>query len=218
MSSRAEKSFSNKSSRGGNDVPNSQATPDPLIAAARQGSVEALDKLIERLSEHLWEELSGRRRRRSPGLSHGSSDLIQDTLLRVRQQFDKFERDTFTDFKQWARSVLYHRRLEWTRNHQARHAEHHKRMIWELFHARAAEDNSGEAAHEICIAQRQEAERAYALFQSLKPHEQFVIELRLLNGQSYKQIAELTGSKEDAARMAYERALAKLRSRLKTDD
>jgi len=51
---------------------------DRLIADARAGSAAALDALIEQLSEHLWAEVGLRRKPR------GLSDLVQDTLVRVR--------------------------------------------------------------------------------------------------------------------------------------
>lgn len=184
---------------------------DRLIAAARAGDDHALDQLIEGLSEQLWAELGSRRRSNRTGPSQGSSDLVQDTLIRVREQFHKFERESFADFKQWARTVLYRRRQEWMRNHQSRNAERHKRMIWNELRARIAVDTEHVAGSSPAEKQ-EETNRAYALFQALKPHEQFVIDLRLFQGLSYKQIAELTGMKEDASRQAFNRAMTRLRS------
>ncbi|MBX9787806.1 MAG: sigma-70 family RNA polymerase sigma factor [Pirellulales bacterium] len=188
-----------------------QAELDALIVQARGGSVAALDELIERLSEHLWAELRGRRGKRNTGASHGSSDLVQDTLVRVREQFDKFERDTFADFKRWARAVLYRRRQEWSRNYHARNDERHKRMIWNELHSRSAAEQGGSQGVSPA-EQREELERAFSLFQALKPNEQFIIDLRLLNGLSYKEISAMTGSTEDATRKAYDRAMTRLKA------
>jgi RNA polymerase sigma factor (sigma-70 family) len=191
------------------------AALDRLIAQARGGDAQALDQLIEGLSSHLWAELASRRRTNRTGPSHGSSDLVQDTLVRVREQFQKFERDTFADFKQWARTVLYRRRQEWARNHQARNAERHKRMIWNELRARMDGDAiAGDSPSE----QHEESDRAYRLFQALKPHEQFAIDLRLFQGLSYKQIAELTGTTDEAARKAFDRAMSRLRASYQNHD
>lgn len=189
---------------------------DELIGVARRGSAEALDRLVERLSAELWKDLASRRRNK-PGAAHGSSDLVQDTLLRVRQQFGKFERDTFADFKQWARSVLFRRRLEWVRNHQARSDERHKQMIWSVLRSRR-EMASLEAGHEIEADQRDEAERVFALFREFKVNEQFIIELRLFQELSYEQIASMTGLTKDAARKAYDRAIDKLRLKVRANE
>ena len=59
---------------------------------------------------------------------------------------------------------------------------------------------------------REEARHTYAAFQQLKPNEQFIIKLRLLEGLRYKQIAQMTGWSEDAARKAYDRAIARLKT------
>jgi len=187
-----------------------QTALDALVAEARSGSAQAMGQLLEQLSEHLWAELGSRRRYRKTSPSHGSSDLVQDTLIRVREHFSRFDSESFADFKRWARTLLYRRRQEWTRNHQARNTERHKRMIWNELRTRSEKNGSGENI--LPVEEREEHEKAYFLFQALKPHEQFVINLRLLNSLSYKEISAMTGSTEDAARMAYDRAVARLRT------
>ena len=72
------------------------------------------------LSAKLWSELDPRRRPHGLGPSTGLSDLIQDTLLRVREKFERFERGSFVDFAQWARAILYRRRQELARKFRMR--------------------------------------------------------------------------------------------------
>lgn len=202
-----------KDSSSGHQREAEQGALDALIAQARSGDQVALDRLIEKLSEQLWAELEARRRSNRTGPAHGSSDLVQDTLIRVREQFDKFERHTFADLKQWARTMLFRRRQEWMRNHLSRNAERHKRMIWEALRARPeCPVGSGEGA--TVAEDREEFERAYQCFQKLKTHEQFVIDLRLFQELPYKQIAAMTQSTEDACRQAYNRALSRLKAGL----
>lgn len=181
-----------------------------LIADARAGSTEALDALIEQLSQHLWAELGGGRKPRGLGPSHGLSDLIQDTLVRVREKFGKFERHTFTEFKQWARAVLHRRRQEWIRNYRARNADSQKQKIWLAIRTRVASESSGRRAGDPA-QRREECERAFAAFGRLKPNERFIINLRLLEGLRYKVIGAMTGWSEEAARKAYDRAIERLK-------
>jgi RNA polymerase sigma factor (sigma-70 family) len=194
-----------------------QGALDALIVQARSGDGIALDQLIEKLSEQLWSELEARRRSNRTGPVHGSSDLVQDTLMRVRQQFGKFERDTFADFKQWAKTILYRRRQEWIRNHLSRNSDRHKRIIWDVLRARPNYDGTaGDGT--LAPEEREESERAYQRFRTLKPHEQFIIDLRLFQNLAYKQIAAMTQSTEDACRQAYNRALARLKSGLDVNE
>lgn len=183
---------------------------DALIGKARGGSHEALDKLLEMLALHLWRDLNSQRRRPARP-SHGSSDLVQDTLVRVREQFAKFERDTFADFKQWSRAILYRRDLEWTRNHQARNSDRHMRRLASLMAARS--DNGDVAAHEHAVELRDALDRVSAAFNTLKESDQFVIRLRL-EGLGFREIAVMTEASVDAVTKAYHRAIARLRKKL----
>jgi RNA polymerase sigma factor (sigma-70 family) len=189
---------------------------DRLIADARGGSAAALDKLIGQLSEHLWAEVGLRRKPRGLGPSRGLSDLIQDTLVRVRQKFSKFERHTFDEFKQWARAVLHRRRQEWIRNYRARNTTQKKEKIWLAIRARFASDPHRER-DDNPAERREETKKAYAAFERLKPNERFIINLRLLEGLRYKQISTMTGWSEEAARKAYDRAIAHLKKLFETN-
>lgn len=194
----------------------SEVPPDTLISEARQGSVVALDKLIELLADYLWSELCGRRKPRGLGPSHGLSDLVQDTLVRVREKFDRFQRDTFADFKQWARTILHRRRQEWARNYRMRNREELRRKIRLAFEARLLTEPTGRG-HEELMNLREEAERAAAAFNRLKPHEQAIIQLRILEKLSYPQIEALTGLSAEGARTACRRAIAQLKKLFETD-
>jgi RNA polymerase sigma factor (sigma-70 family) len=189
---------------------------DRLIADARAGSAAALDQLIEQLSEYLWAELGGRSKPRGLGPSHGLSDLIQDTLVRVRQKFSKFERQTFVEFKQWARAVLRRRRQEWIRNFRARNNAEKKERIWLAIKSRVAGDVRARQQDDPA-QRREEMKRADAAFECLNPNERFIINLRLLEGLRYKQIADMTGWSEEAARKAFDRALGRLRKLFEAD-
>ena len=60
--------------------------------------------------------------------------------------------------------------------------------------------------------------RALAAFQQLNPHEQNVINLRVVERLRFKEIASLARSSEDAVRKAYARAIDRLRSLFETND
>ncbi len=86
-----------------------------------------------------------------------------------------------------------------------------KEKIWLAIRSRNTSDGGGR--REVDPAQhREEARRADAAFERLKSNERFVINLRLLEGLRYRQISEMTGWSEEAARKAYDRAIARLKT------
>lgn len=181
-----------------------------LFAAARQGSVEALDQLLKRLASQLWEDLQGRPRPRGLGPSAGLSDIAQDTLLAAQQHFAKFQRCSFADFHQWARKIFFRRLQERARNHRHRNREEVKRFFAFALQARLGGDEQRlDQAAEL----HEEAERAYRLYQSLALHERSILQMRVLEGLPYARIAAATGITPDAARAKFRRALARLKDR-----
>jgi RNA polymerase sigma factor (sigma-70 family) len=141
------------------------------------------------------------------------SDLIQETVIRAREQFDKFDRETFTEFKYWARGILYMRHKHLMRQHRSRFDERTRRKIWlaVAFRKNLPNVERPELALEDKLEQREEAARAFAAFQRLKPHEQFIVNLRVVEGLPFAQIAALVNSTEGAVTKACGRALKRLR-------
>lgn len=198
-------------------VASPDADLDQLITEARAGSTTALETLLEMLSAQLWSELDPRRRPQGLGPSTGLSDLIQDTLVRVREKFERFERGSFVDFAQWARTILYRRRQELARKFRVRNDAVRREEIGWLLRARL-ERIWRLDRQDSRLEWREEAARAFAAFRSLKPHEQFVLGLRAVEGLHYPQIEAMTGWTREAARQAYRRALQQLKSRFEQTD
>lgn len=178
------------------------------LREARSGSEEALDRLIEAISDQLWREIGARRNRRGMGPSQGLSDLVQDTLVRVREGFFRFREGNFSEFKQWVRTILFRRWQELARNHHTRTSEEQKHRIWmalvERGITRRTDDTDAFEAEE-------EHEKAARLMGLLRPHERNIIQLRLVHGLKFGEIAKSSGWTEDAARMAFTRAIERLR-------
>ncbi len=190
------------------------ASPDSLVAQARAGSFEALDTLIDLLVNQYFAELGGRT---MPGMSPANtiSDLIQETVLRARERFDVFDKTTFAEFKRWADGILRNKYRHWMRNHRDRTRETVQMTIWRAIQMRRnlPDPNQSQRAEDDAIVLREAAARAYDVFeQQLKPSDQYVIKLRLLEELRFKQIALLVNSSEDAVRKAYNRALSRLKT------
>ncbi|HEY4309005.1 MAG TPA: sigma-70 family RNA polymerase sigma factor [Pirellulales bacterium] len=194
----------------------SVAAVDRLITDARAGSATALNELLEVLSAQLWAEHSRRSKPQDLGPSRGLSDLIQETLVQARANFDRFERNSFADFKQWARTILRRKRQEWIRNYRFRNAAERKEEIGLSIIQRMSSAESASGPEQTAQL-RDDGRRAYSAFRQLKTHEQFVINLRVIEGLRYREIEALTGWACDASRKAYARAMENLRSLLEFD-
>ncbi len=193
----------------------STAHLDQLVVAARDGSKVALARLLELLSECLWVDVHSRQTLRPPGPSHGLSDLIQDTLAVVAEKFPRFRRDSFAEFKQWSYLILHRRRKQWIRNFRHRSdAARREQIGWVL---RDRLGRHGECVSDA-LQRRQEARRAQTTFESLDVNEQFVIRLRVVEDRRFAEIGTLTERSEDAARVAYRRAIRRLKQLFEAND
>ncbi len=191
-------------------VPASSRSPlDELVVSAQAGSRQALDALIEALSATLWREFRAQRHALPVGPSRGRSDLIQDTLIRARECFGRFEQRSFADFRRWAGGILRKRQLECARNHRNRNNRQLYEKIWHSIRQRVETQPHGSRPDEA-LEWRQNAARVAELFEGLRVDEQFIINLRLFKGCSYPHIAHMTGCTPDAARKAYDRAISRL--------
>jgi RNA polymerase sigma factor (sigma-70 family) len=186
---------------------------DRLILEARGGCTVALNQLLEALSWTLWTELGGGQKPRGLEPAHGLSDLIQDTLARVREKFGRFERNSYADFRQWALTILYRRRQEWSRNHRTRNDVARKEDIGRYLLA-VLNPNGLTPPQEHAAQLREESDRMYAAFERLETGEQVIIRLRAVESLQFPQIGVLTNRTSEAIRKAYDRAMEKLRGML----
>ncbi|HEY4311064.1 MAG TPA: sigma-70 family RNA polymerase sigma factor [Pirellulales bacterium] len=188
---------------------------DELVLAARDGCKVARASLLKLLSECLWADMHSRQTMRPPGPSHGLSDLVQDTLTAVAEKFSRFNRGTFAEFKQWSFLILHRRRKQWIRNYLHRNDAARREQIGWLLRDRLA--RHGESVSDV-LQRRQEAHRAQSIFEGLDVNEQFVIRLRAVEDRRFVEIGRLTERSEDAARVAYRRAIRRLKELFEADD
>lgn len=100
---------------------NLYANPDmgPWLAAARDGSGEALGKLLQALRTYLYliaeDELD------SALLPKGSaSDLVQDTFLEAQRDFGQFGGNSAEEWQAWLRCLLRHNLADFARRYRGR--------------------------------------------------------------------------------------------------
>ncbi len=180
-------------------------TPDAEIAAAIGGDVSARWRALEACRDYL--RLVVRRGHWSnKGDRAATSDLIQETIIDGWRNFSRFQGRTPAQLHSWLRAILVHMSLNARR-----------RLV-------PTRIESGSRVGEIpgtttspSVAATRNASRAAvdAALSGLTERHRTVIRLRIWDQLSFAEIATRMSLSEDAARMLYGRALAKLRASMR---
>lgn len=160
-----------------------------LIARWRQGDESAASELVARHAQALARFAA------SFGAHDEIDDLVQETFIRAFQSLDGFRGESA--FRTWLfaierRLLLDRRRAEKRRPGRVDVQEGDARTEYDALDTMVA----SEAAHRVREA-----------MMKLSPTQREVFVLRVAQGLSYREIAELVGTTEGAARVHYHNAM-----------
>jgi RNA polymerase sigma-70 factor, ECF subfamily len=178
---------------------------DDKLAAAKGGDPAARWRALEACQDYL--RLVVRRGRWSRAASlQATSDLVQGTVVDGWRHFSKFRGETSGQLRAWLKAILIHASLNARRRLNAA----------ELSLGSEAGNLPGTASSPSQTVQKQSSREALdAALAGLPDHYRAVVRLRIWDELSFIQIGESLGVSEDAARMIYGRALAKLRESMR---
>jgi len=166
-----------------------EPTDAELIRQWRNGEGTAATRLVERHAPRLARFVAGEGERDSV------DEVVQDTFVRAFGAIDSFRGDS--SFRTWLFTIA--RRLILDR----RRSERRSRIV--------ATVEEGDAVTTFDALDTMVADesmiRVRRAVDSLSPRQREVFTLRLEQGLSYKEIAELVGSTEGAARVHYHNAM-----------
>jgi len=181
----------------------SSATPAPgdpadsaLIARWKTGDERAATILVERHAPAVARYIA------SLGVREDVEDLVQDAFIRAFGALDGFRGES--SLRTWlctiARNIVRDR---------ARTLKFERHVVEvEEDHAVTADD-----PFETTVADEME-ERVLAAMERLSPMQRQVFTLRVADGMAYKEIAEVVGSTEGAARVHYHNAMKAIKESL----
>jgi RNA polymerase sigma-70 factor, ECF subfamily len=164
-----------------------------LIARWGRGEERAATELVERHAQALARFAA------SCGVRDDVEELVQDTFVRAFQSLDGFRGES--SFRTWLFTI--ERRLLLDR----RRAERRRRDKVEVQEDDAATEYD---ALDSLVAGEVEG-RVRGAMKTLSPTQREVFTLRVSEGLSYKEIAQLVGTTEGAARVHYHNALRKVK-------
>jgi len=160
-----------------------------LIARWRRGDERAASELVARHAQALARFAA------SFGAQDEIDDLVQDTFIRAFQSLDGFRAES--SFRTWLFTI--ERRLLLDR----RRAEKRRPSRVEVQEGDAATEYD---ALDTMVA-GEAAQRVRQAMTKLSPTQREVFALRVAQGLSYREIAELVGTTEGAARVHYHNAM-----------
>lgn len=210
---------SSKEPRRKRKSPEFVAKLNALVAAARAGSRESLDLLLEQVLEDLRNERETKRRLNG-GRTHGSSEFDAQAIYRAYAQFYRFTKsNTYAAFKSWVRKISLNEKLADQRSQDAHQKEDVLQKLWHLRNNTARPDDAS-LEDGLTLEQREELELALRTMASLSEREKIVIRMRLFHNReqsekySFAEIGELVGESANAVGKIYARAIRKLRDEL----
>lgn len=176
-----------------------------LLQRAQAGDQEALELLMARYVPRLTRWARGRLPRWARDIAE-TSDLVQETLLQTLKRLDRFDVRGEGAFQAYLRQAIANRIAEELR----RHARRADSTTLDSDHA-----DNGISPLEQAIG-REAVERYETALQGLRLDDQAAIVARVEMGCSYQEVASALGKPSaNAARMAVERALARLATAMK---
>jgi RNA polymerase sigma-70 factor, ECF subfamily len=169
-----------------------------LVARARAGDAAALDAMVQRHYAAVFEVSF-----RVLGDPELAADATQDALVKAVRGLGSFRGDA--SLKTWLLRIAAN-----TARSAGRKATSRREV--EL----VPESCAGQEARspETDAVTRTEADRAARALQELPPKQRLAVSLRIYQGLSHKEIGEVLGSSEGAARVNYHLGIKRLRELL----
>ena len=169
--------------------PNDDSTDLELIARWRAGDERAATSLVARHAPALV------RFAVSLGRRTDVDEVVQDTFVRAFGSLQSFRADS--SLRTWLFTIERRLVLDRRRSAARRHAR---------FEDAAAEIATEHTALDAVVAEETEG-RVRRAIERLSPLQREVFVLRVAEGRSYKEIAEIAGTTEGAARVHYHNAM-----------
>lgn len=169
-----------------------------LVAAARSGDAQARERLIARHLADVYDVAL-----RVLGDRDLAQDAAQDAWVNALAALGRFRGEA--SFRTWVLRIASNSARSLAR----------RRARWREVDIAAAGDVPGNDDPSVGIRFSAEAERVAEALARLPEKQRLAVSLRVYQGLSYQEIAELTASTEGSARVNYHLGIKRLRELLK---
>jgi RNA polymerase sigma-70 factor (ECF subfamily) len=175
--------------------------PDRELAARfANGDRTAFDTLVRRHQKGVWRIV-----RRYIKREADAADVTQLTFVRAFKGLASFR--GAASVRSWLYRIAINCSLSWIRDHRRETP------------SEIAEDSLSEGASAPTrVASTQDGQRLRAAIAQLPPKQKLVLELRIYDELSFKEVADLADCTENTAKVNFHHAVKKLRDILGADD
>jgi RNA polymerase sigma-70 factor, ECF subfamily len=171
---------------------------DELVDRARAGDEAALDSIVARHYQAAYEVAY-----RILGEADGAADATQDAFVKAIRALGTFRKEA--SLRTWLLRIAAN-----TARSAGRKTTSRREVVLEPeFH-----EAGGGPDPERAAVTRTEADRAAAALQQLPEKQRLAVSLRIYQDLSHREIAEVLGSSEGAARVNYHLGIKRLRELL----
>jgi RNA polymerase sigma-70 factor (ECF subfamily) len=172
-----------------------QPTDETLVAQAREGDLEAMDRLVSR---HLGGVF--RAALNILGDEDAASDAAQETFLKAFRKLAGFRGEA--SFKTWVLAIAANEAKGILRK-----AGRRKELSLEKVGQVVSRENPADAE----IETREDAQRVLRLLAKLPEKQKQAVTLRIFEELSFREIGKIIGSSEGAARVNYHHGIRRLK-------
>ena len=183
-----------------------KAEDTALIAEAKQGSAEAVNRIFERVGPKL---LALIRLRLGPRLrGHVESvDVLQQTMMKAFERFDGFQGEQAKSLMAWLGAIAHNEIVDQARYIGRERRDARRNIALDDVSALVADQVRSEVSR---IHLNTQTRRLEAAMDALTPSHREVLLLRRFEELSFPEVGARMGKSPDAARMLYARAMAAL--------
>jgi len=168
---------------------------EELVEKGRAGDDRALSALVERHHAAAFRVAFSMLRD-----NDAAEDVVQDSFIKAFRALEGFRGDS--PFRTWVLTIA---------RNQARHALRQRGRRRETALEDAGQVSSERKAPDAEVIDAQETLRARRMMESLPEKQKLSVALRIEEGLSFKEIGEIIGSSEGAARVNYFHGIRRLR-------
>jgi RNA polymerase sigma-70 factor, ECF subfamily len=183
------------------------ADPDAdLLPALREGDRRAFDQLIRRHQRGVWRVVQRYLKNEAD-----TADVVQQAFVRALRALPTFR--GAASLRSWMFRIAINCALSWIRDHK-REVPMEPGDLSEL-------DNGSPAAEGCVVTQLESRDRGEALraaVAKLPPKQKLVLELRVFDDLSFREVAELAECSENTAKVNFHYALKRLKELMGTAD
>lgn len=140
-----------------------------------------------------------------PSSRFDTSDIVQEGMMQMVQQFDSFRGNTEAEFDAWIKKIAKGHTLNVSRFHRAK-----KRDVTSEVTDQAGVLGSSDQSPPEEASRREMLERLAQAIQKLDDREQTVVMYHMFEELSFAKIGESVGASAATAKRVYDRAIEKL--------